>query len=326
MKKIRFCLIGRGAIGTRHVKNLKSLSFHDIIAYSEAYDEEKNRKYKRDYGVETIQDVNKLRDYSPDAVIIANPTSKHIKAAEIALDMGCHIFMEKPLSHNLNGVSRFGRKIREKKRVFFSANCLRFHPVVQGIKKLIHKNAFGKIYFARIQAGQYLPDWHPEEDYRKSYAARADLGGGVVLTLQHEIDYAYWFLGGLKSVRSVAKKVSDLQIGVEDIASVVIETEGGQLVEIHLDYLQRPARRSIQIQGSSGSVEYVFGERFLRFYDFQKKKYKNILDMKDYDSNQMYLDEMKHFIRCIQRKDKPLIGLEDSIYVLKACLRIKKGS
>jgi predicted dehydrogenase len=323
---LRFCLVGRGSIGTRHLNNLKSLSYHNIIAFSETPNKDKDAEYKNKYGIKTVHNIKEVRDIKPDAFIVANPTAKHMEFAEVAVDMNSHIFMEKPLSHNLKGADELKKGLSDKNLVFCLANNFRFHPALIKIKRLVEDNAFGEIYFARIMAGQYLPDWHPWEDYKQSYSAKKELGGGVVLTLQHEIDYAYWLFGKFKSLKSRVKKVSDLQIDVEDIASIIIETESGQLIEVHLDYLQRPPKRSIQIQGSKGSIDYRFGDRYLLFYDFIKQGYETILDLESYDNNQMYVDEIQNFIKCISGEEKPQSSIGDAIYVLNTCLWIKKES
>lgn len=323
-EELRFCLVGRGSIGSRHARNLRALSFNHIIAFSESCDKEKDERFFMTYGIKTCHDWSEVRRYKPDIFIIANPTSEHVKTANWALEMRCHVFMEKPLSHNLKDVEKIGRGLKKNNLVFLLGANLRFHPVLLRIKASIDNHEFGKIYFARIVAGQFLPDWHPQEDYRLSYSAQKKLGGGVVLTLQHEIDYAYWLFGKFKGLKSYTKKISHLEIDVEDIASVIGETKSGLLVEVHIDYLQRPAKRALHIQGSKGSVEYCFGEPSLKFYDFAQQRYTTLLELNDYNSNQMYLDEMEHFIRCVTEGKKPAAGFEEAVYVLKTCLDIKK--
>lgn len=321
---LRFCIVGRGSIGTRHLKNLKHLSCDNIIAYSENSDKNKDNLYREKYNVKTVYDLNELELLRPDAFIIANPTARHLEMAKIAVDMKSHILMEKPLSNNLKDAYNLNDDLSKKNLVFLLGNNLRFHPALIAIKRLVTNNEFGEIYFARIMVGQYLPDWHLYEDYRNSYSAIKKLGGGVVLTLQHEIDYAYWLFGKFKGVKSYVRKISDLQIDVEDIASIIIETKSCKLIEIHLDYLQRPAKRSIQIQGSKGSVDYRFGDSDLGFYDFDKQEYNNILDLSNYDTNKMYLDELEYFIDSINNRNMNMNNIDDAIYVLKACLEIKK--
>ncbi len=323
--ELLFCLVGRGSIGTRHLKNLQSLSYNKIIAFSESDDENKDAEYREKYGVKTYHDMEEIKKMKPDAFLIANPTAKHMRFADIAVDMNCHVFMEKPISHNLLGIQALKRKLAEKNLVFVLGSNLRFHPAFIEIKRLIKDGKFGKVYFSRFMAGQYLPDWHPCEDYRNSYSAKKELGGGVVLTLQHEIDYARWFFGEFKNIQSFVKKISDLEIDVEDIASIIIETASDQLIEIHLDYLQRPSKRTLHIQGEKGSVDYCFGDRYLRFHDFKKQKSENVLDLKGYDNNLMYVDEIKHFINGIVDNEKPVSDIDDAIYVLKVCMGVKEG-
>lgn len=323
-QELKFCLVGRGSIGTRHIKNLRSLGYNNVVAFSKSKNSVKDKDYFNKYQVQTLHSVDELKKFNPDAFIIANPTSKHIWAANLSLDLNAHIFMEKPLSNSLNEIAELKQKLTKKNKIFLQANCLRFHPAIRKIKDLIKKGKLGKIYFAKIQFGQFLPDWHPKEDYRKSYASQKSLGGGVILTLQHEIDYAYWLLGKFNKVKSLSRKVSDLEIDVKDVASIILETEQGALVEIHLDYLQRPSQRTIHIQGSKGSINYKFGDEIMEFFNFKKQKTSPILDLKNYNSNQMYIDEMEHFIDCIHGTAQPLVPINEAVYILKVCLKIKQ--
>jgi predicted dehydrogenase len=325
-KDLRFCLIGRGSIGTRHVKNLKTLSYNNIIAYSEDCNRNKDVEFENRYNIKTVHDLDKVKLFKPDALIIANPTAKHLKFAKIATEINSHIFMEKPLTHSLDGVRELEIILSSKNLTFFLANNLRYHPAFCKIKELIDIGELGTIYFARIMAGQYLPDWHTWEDYRNSYSAKKELGGGVVLTLQHEIDYAYRLFGKFKRIKSCVRKISDLDIDVEDIALIIIETEAGHLLEIHLDYLQRPPRRTVHIQGTKGSIEYQFGDTGLNVYDFNEQVLKDVLDLEGYDENQMYIDEMEYFVGSINNSKKNISNFEDAKYVLKTCLDIKMES
>ncbi|MBF0343550.1 MAG: Gfo/Idh/MocA family oxidoreductase [Nitrospirae bacterium] len=324
-KHMKFAVFGRGSIGTKHIHNLQSLGFVDIQAVSFRRDVRKDIHYKQTYGINTLHSIDELSDYNPDAFIIANPTSKHIETAKIAIGMESHIFMEKPLSHSLDGVDCLQDNILKKGLVFLQGNNLRFHPVLIMIKNIIENGDLGDICFARVVAGQYLPDWHPLEDYRDSYSAIAALGGGVVLTLQHEIDYVYWFFGKIKVVKSIVKKVSNLEIDVEDVAGILLETQRCPIVEVHLDYLQQPCKRYIQVQGTMGSLEYSFGDDSLKLHDLQMDIYKEILNVRNYDYNETYLNELTHFIDCIDKGEKVAVNIYDAINVLKICLEIKRG-
>ena len=153
-KDLRFCLIGRGSIGTRHIKNLKTLSYNNIIAYSEDYNKNKDVEFENKYNIKTVHDLDKVKLFEPDALIIANPTAKHLKFAKIATEINSHIFMEKPLSHSLEGVHELEITLSRKNLTFFLANNLRYHPALCKIKELIDAGGLGNIYFARIMAGR----------------------------------------------------------------------------------------------------------------------------------------------------------------------------
>ena len=321
-KDLKFCLVGRGSIGTRHLKNLQFLGYRNVVAFSVSENPEKDKDWLDKYGVMTLRSLHDLQNFQPDVLIVANPTSKHIETTNLALDLNAHIFMEKPLSHSLAGVLELRQRLIEKNRIFFQANCLRFHPAFRKIKTVLEQGDLGKIYFSSIQCGSFFPGWHKDEDYRISYAGRRDLGGGVVLTLQHELDYAYWFFGKFKKIKALTAKVSDLDINVEDVASIIGLMENGQPVEIHLDFLQRPSRRSINIQGSKGAIDYQYEEEKLCFYNFDDKEAIQTFDFKRYDRNQMYLDELKHFIDCVAGNEKPRINIDDAIYTLESGLKI----
>ncbi|MBU1179646.1 Gfo/Idh/MocA family oxidoreductase, partial [Patescibacteria group bacterium] len=229
---MRILVVGFGSIGRRHVKNLLSLGVDDILLY-------RRSKKGNEFNIPEYDDLDEALAQKPDAVLIANPTALHIPIAIKAARVGAHLFIEKPLSHNLEGVEELSRIIKEKGLISMIAYQYRFHPALQKIKELIDSGVLGKIIFGRVEVGQYLPDWHPGEDYRKGYSARKDLGGGVILTLIHEIDYLTWLLGKPKSVSSVAGHFSNLEIDIEDLAEISVKYENGALGQIHLDCIQK---------------------------------------------------------------------------------------
>ncbi len=318
------CLIGRGSIGARHLENLSALGCRNVVAYSETGDGEKDRAFEKRYGVKTFHRPHEIEDLAPIAFIIAVPTSRHLEFARWAALQNAHIFMEKPLSDSLDGLEGLREELLRRGLTFRVGNNLRFHPYLRKLKAMLEDGSFGMPYFARFMVGQYLPDWHPWEDYRTSYSARKALGGGVVLTLQHEVDYARWFFGRFSRLKSMVRKVSALEIDVEDLATVLLETEDGVLIEIHLDYLQRPPLRTLHIQGSKGSVYFSLGDADLRFYDFERQRSRGVLDLKSYPPNQMYVEEMAGFLEAIREGDASLNDFDESVDVLRTCLEIKR--
>lgn len=320
---MKILIVGCGSIGQRHFKNLSNLSNAEIMAYRSKKKKVPNLDVK--YNFTTYSTLPEALAQEPDAVLITNPTSLHIKSALAAAKNGCHLFIEKPISDTLNGINELMDIVHEKNLTVLMGCNLRFHPGLQLIKKLLDENRIGKVVSARVQMGQYLPDWHPWEDYRNMYSASETLGGGIILDAVHELDYIRWFLGDITEVFSFSDKLSNLDIDTEDVAEILLRFKSGVIAEVHLDYVQRSASRSCQIIGEDGTI--LWGpEEGVKLYSADEKKWESFKPSKNYDINQTYIDEMVHFINCIEGKEAPLINIMDGIEVLKIALAAKESS
>src|SRR5262249_33274153 len=219
------------SIGRRHFRNLIALGEKDIVLL-------RTRKAAlpddelAGYPVET--DLNEaLKKHQPDAVIIANPTSLHLDAAIPAAQTGCAILLEKPVSHSLDRLDVLQNTAQKNGSQILIGFQFRYHPTLNKARELLQSNALGMVLTVHVHWGEYLPQWHPWEDYRQSYAARADLGGGVIVTLTHPFDYLRYFLGEVESLWSFNGHISPLEIDVEDVAEIGLKFVDGALGRLH---------------------------------------------------------------------------------------------
>jgi len=321
---MKFLIIGCGSIGTRHLKNLKSIFNGEIIAYRTR--NKKVRKLENEYHIKTYSNLTEALDQNPDAVLVTNPTSLHIQSALAAAKHGSNLFIEKPMSDTLDGIDELIDIVRKKKLVVLIGCNLRFHPCLQFIKKLLDEKHIGKVVSARVQMGQYLPDWHPWEDYRTTYSAHQSLGGGIILDAIHELDYISWLLGDVTQVFSFSDKLSDLDIDTEDVAEILLWFKSGAIGEVHLDYIQRYPSRSCEIIGDEGSIILDINKGTVKVYTTEKKEWEVFEQPKGYDMNQSYIDELSHFTSCIDGKKEPLISITDGLNVLKIALAAKESA
>lgn len=321
---MKYLILGCGSIGQRHLNNLKNVTTGEIIAYRTR--EKKVKKLENESYVKTYSDLTEALNQNPDVVLITNPTSLHIQSALVAAKQGCHLFIEKPISNNLDGIDELTDIVRKKKLVVLIGCNLRFHPCLKFIKKVLDEKRIGKVISARVQMGQYLPDWHPWEDYRKAYSSREELGGGIILDAIHELDYIRWLLGDISEVFSFSEKLSNLDIDTEDIAEILLRFKSGAIGEVHLDYIQRHPSRTCEIIGECGSIVLNLNEGTVKVYTAEKKKWEVFEQPKGYDMNQTYIDEMTHFISCVEGKEETLIGIMDGLEVLKIALAAKKSA
>ncbi len=200
------------------------------------------------------------------AAIIASPTSVHLEQATLALQHGCHVLVEKPLATRAAGVEGLQALAGERGRLLAVAMNLRFHPGPRGVHEVVGTGAIGRPLLAHFTFGSYLPHWRPQDDYRHGYSARRDLGGGVLLDVIHEIDYAVWILGAVDSVSAHVAQVSDLEVDVEDMATVQLHFTDGAVASVDLDYLDRSYRRGCRIVGSEGSVAWSWHQEHIVVY------------------------------------------------------------
>lgn len=315
-------IVGFGSVGKRHMNNLLSMTNCQVIIWSKR----KDLKTYKNKNIKIFDSLEKCLLEKPDIGLITNETAFHISIAKKLAESGLDMFIEKPLSNTMKNVKDLA-KIVKKKKINTLIGCnLRFDTCIKKIKSLIEQKAIGKIVSVKVECGTYLPDWHPDENYTNSYAARDDLGGGVVLTCIHEIDYLYWFFGKVKEVFSLTGKFSDLKINASDLSAIILKFQNNIVAEVHLDYFQRPEFRSCKIIGTKGTIYWDSFGKEVKIYDIQKKKWIRKLKIKNYDKNKEYIDEISHFLNCIDKKKKSINDLTQGIEILKIALSIIKSS
>ena len=318
-------IVGFGSIGRTHLENLLQFKNLELIVYTKRTD----LKLFQEQGVKILDSLTECLKENPDIGIITNETSLHIPTAIRLAENGLDLFIEKPLSHSSKDIKKL-QSIVKKKKLITQIGCnLRFHPCIKKIKNLIEKENIGRVISAQVQNCSYLPDSHRWEDYRKSFSARKELGGGVILTLIHELDYLYWFFDEVESVVSISDKLSDLNISVEDFSASILKFKNNVVGEIHLDYFQRPSFKSCKIRGTKGEIYWDSDKNSVSIYNIKKNKwdvkfetgFSNNIDM--YSS---YVDELKHFLKCVKQRKETINNLQQGIKTFEIALAIKKAS
>ncbi len=314
---MKFLIAGLGSIGRRHLRNLLALGERDILFY---------RTYRSTFsddefaGFRVETDLEAALANGVDAVIVANPTSLHLDVAVPAARAGCHLLIEKPLSHSLDGVEQLRHAMDASGARILIGFQFRFHPGLQRFAKLLQAGAIGRPLAARAQWGEYLPAWHPWEDYRRGYSARQDLGGGVVLTLSHPVDYLRWLLGDVRQVWALTAQTGELDLqGVEDIAEVGLRFESGCLGSIHLDYLQRPPSHLLEIIGSQGTLSWNNATGETSVYQARIGDWEHFPIPAGFERNHLFLAEMRHFLAVARGEAQPICSLDDGIAALRIC-------
>lgn len=317
---MKFLIAGLGSIGRRHLRNLLALGEQDILLYRThlstlADDQMTGDRRLSDFP--TYTDLDEALKNQVDAVIVSNPTALHMQIAVPAARAGCHLLIEKPISNSLAQIDDLAAAASQSGARILTGFQFRFHPGLQKAAQLISAGAIGSPISARAHWGEYLPDWHPWEDYRQSYSARADLGGGVILTLSHPLDYLYWLVGNVRELWAFTTRGCDLELqSVEGVAEIGLFFTGGTLGSVHLDYLQRPPSHWLEITGTQGTLRWdnASGNLILSLASGEKQEFPA---PQGFDRNDMFLAEMRHFIRVAAGLVEPACTLEDGRQALR---------
>lgn len=325
---MRFLVAGLGSAGRRHLRNLQALGERDIVLYRTG----RSTLPEADLaGLPVETDLGLALAHKPDAVIIANPTALHLDVAIPAARAGCHIFLEKPVSADMDGLDALAETALASGSRILVGFQFRFHPTLRQAAASIAGGAIGQVLTVHVHWGEYLPNWHPWEDYRRSYVARRDLGGGVVRTFTHPLDFIRWLVGDVDALWAFGGHRSPLEIDVEDVAEIGLRFTSGVVGGIHLNLFQRPPRQSLEVVGTQGTMRWDNADGVLHMQRFPAAfgswsdnppppLLETIPPPPGFERNVIFLEQMRHFLAVVRGDVVPACTLTDGILALKLAL------
>ena len=334
---MKVLMVGLGSIGQRHLRNLKALLGNDleILAWrsrgrqdvlTDQLVVQPDVQLDTFYGIKVFDDLEVALRAKPDVAFITNPTGLHMPAAIAVARAGCHLFIEKPLSHTLQGVDELLALVEAKGLIAAVGYNMRFHPALRLMKSLLDNGTIGSLLAVRFEQGEYLPGRHPYEDYRDTYTAHRALGGGLLLSQIHELDVTYWLFGMPARVFALGGHWSNLDIDVEDVTSLLLECcYDGRALPVHVqqDYVRRPPVRRYEIVGERGilvadllrpDVQLTLAPGESTVHQFEQ-----------FQRNDMFTEELKHFLRCLRREETPAVGIREAAQSLRIAVAAKQS-
>lgn len=310
----KILFVGMGSIGCRHLKNVKEILASVEIAALRSSKSTVSSEYN-DLIDQEFYNIDDAKKFKPDVVFITNPTSMHIKTALEFIDQVTAMFIEKPISDSDEKVQKL---IDQHENTLIHVACpLRFHPALQYIKTYLEDST--RILNIKIVSGSYLPCWRPEQDYRETYCAKKELGGGVSLDLIHEIDYMRWIFGDVSQGYFGSAKISGLEIDTEDISYGIWKLKNNALCEIHLDYFRKIPQRCLEIVTEKAVIMVDLINSVIIIDDGKNTERIEI----NFDRNDMYIDEMNYFLGCITEGKKSFNDLHFAKNTLKYAIYMR---
>jgi predicted dehydrogenase len=305
-------VLGLGSIGSRHARNLLALG-HEVVGFDPRPEADGEPWARAHSPGEALSGA--------EAVVVATPTSLHGEHALLALERGLPVLVEKPITVDPLEADRVVELADERGLTCGVAMNLRFHPGVLALRDLVSQGRLGEIRFAHVWCGSDLRTWRPGTDYRTSYSARADLGGGIVRDAIHELDYLTWILGPAASVTAEVAHVSDLQIDVEDIGAALIRLAGGALASVDLTYVDPVYRRGCMLVGAEATARWDWTRGSVEIN--RPDRDAEVLDAAA-EVSDTYVAEMRDFIDAAQAGRAPRTSAEegrDAVRLADALLR-----
>jgi predicted dehydrogenase len=337
---MRILFVGLGSIGQRHLRNIKRLYGDDveIMAYrvrglSRTFSDDMKIKegvdLEKAYNIKVFSDYTCALNEKPDAVFITNITSKHVEFALKAAEAKCDIFMEKPLSDSMQNISELVDVVKANSCVFYMGYQNRYHPCIIHVREVLEQGVLGRLLSVDNEFSERLSTMHTYEDYRQTYMARKEMGGGPVLNLQiHCFDYLQWLLGTPLSVYSVCPKTSALEVDVESSSSSIFEfmtPEGYKLpVYTHTDFFQFPPVHKFKIVGEKGRIEADINKATFRLFIDGELKEEEVYG--NFVRNDMFITEIQDFFKHIQERNQSSSDISQGVVGLRMALAAKQSA
>lgn len=311
-------ILGLGSIGQRHLRNLKELDKRiNIFAYRKKFNTPSlnnnnkvlNSNLKKKYNISYIKNLSEIKKLKINCAFICTPSSHHAKEASFLIKNNISCFIEKPVATNFSQINQLSKIVKIKPNVPTMVGYqLKFNPIIHYLEKIINreKSIIGKILNVDISHGEHIDDFHTYETYKGSYAAVKKLGGGVILSQIHEIDYFLSFFQKYKIIKSnsLCSKVSDLEIDVEDLftSSFLLENKKKNKIicNLTLNYFERPKRRQIRIIGTKGSLLACLNKQKIEIFKNNKTQ---ILKFR-YKKNDIFKKQINFFLDHVKKHKK----------------------
>lgn len=313
----RILIVGLGSIGKRHKELVHQL-------FPKAEIEVLRLRYKSqtvDSDSELLTTIQDAKEFSPEIAVLCTPSTTHISLALEFAKSDAHLLIEKPISQSSAGVLELLEECASRNVVLMVGYNLRYLKSLREFRRHVSEGLIGRPLSVRCEVGQYLPNWRPKKDYRKSVSARGELGGGVMLELSHEIDYLRWIFGEVDWVRATLLRQSELEIDVEDTVHLTIGFEksiyGKQLIaNLNMDFIRHDTTRSCIVIGDRGSLRWdgILGE--VSIIQAGEEIWKTLF-VNDNGIEETYVLEWQEFIDAIKEKRDPAVTGEDGLRVVE---------
>ncbi|MEX0764798.1 MAG: Gfo/Idh/MocA family oxidoreductase [Nitrosopumilaceae archaeon] len=322
---MKFLIVGLGSMGKRRIRNLKALDQNYLIGFDTRIDRcsEANEKYQ----IKTFTDISEALKEKPNAMVISTPPDLHMKYAKVAIQNKIHFFTEASVIQD--EMEEVINSLKDSNIIGLPSSTMRYHPIVISVQHIIKSNKIGKPIAFLYHSGQYLPDWHPWEDYRKFYVSKR-VTGACREIVPFEIIWLTNIFGKIQTVSALKSKVSRLEADIDDIYNVLFEFEGGLQGNLTVDVIARFPFRQLKVLGEEGVILADWSDRTVRYFTkeegwVEKKIDDGVIEKNYIHGDGPYIDEMRAFIKSINKEILQPYTFEEDLKILKLLEAIERS-
>lgn len=325
-RKMRFLQIGLGSMGKRRIRCLKRLGYEDIVGFDLRDDRRKEVKEK--YNIETIKDIQDLDFDKVDIFVVSTPPDKHDEYIELAIKKQKPAFVEASV---ILGKLEELNKLSKERNIFIAPSCtMKFHPGIKCITDIVNSKKYGKVTNFTYHCGQYLPDWHPNENVKDYYVSKKETGAAKEI-VPFELTWIVSIMGFPENIKGFYGKTMDIGANIDDTYTICVKFKNNSYGSITVDVVSRYATRSLILNMEYGQILWRWDERVVKLYEASSQKWINFYypkgeSMEGYNKNiieDMYVDEIKSFIEAIENEEVFPNSLDEDIKILKLLNKIE---
>jgi predicted dehydrogenase len=316
---LRGAIIGFGSMGRRHAENLAKLGVTDLTIVRRP--DRQNPAFPPPPTARIATSDAQAVAGGLDFALICNPTRFHVDTASYYLKAGVSVLVEKPISDSVDDAQQLADEARRCGVLACTAYCTRYHPAYAAARQAIVSGKIGRVLYAKACFEGYLPAWHPWEDYRQSYAAKKDLGGGALRTLDHDVDFLNWCLGTPAGVVGYSSRSGAIETDADDHAAMLIRYREGPVAGVWLALCRQDRARRFEFVGDQGALTFDWDDPQLRLMPGNRDTASVLLDYRGRDFAEMYVDMLKDYLDAVAKKggSDALADLDCGLRAIRAC-------
>lgn len=333
IKELKILVIGCGSIGERHLHNLRYLGMKKI-AISDI-NKKKISELSSKYKIKKFDDINSALEFEPDVSLICTHPNSHASIAKACIEMNSHVFIEKPISINEQGIEKILQRAKIKQLKIAVGYNNRFEKGLKVVKKKITESEIGQPHAISVQFGNNIKFWRPGTDFKNHYILKK--GGGIVLDDSHEYDYVRWLLNDeVYSVYAQTQKMTSIKTETESIAAFILKFKKGVIASFMIDYVRPQYERSCQIIGEKGDIKWQYQPQKSSWKNYnsssmskvitnhinKKRKIRNFRSK----SNDMYVEEIQDFLNSVIMNTEPTVNGWEGLKTLQIGRAILKSA